>query len=168
MRARKTAAEAALRLLAQRMRGRRELERRLLDAGYPPDEAAEALKMLAAEGYLDDADFARAFIMDKMNLHGHGERRIRRELGALGVARADIDSGFALCEARFEEEGEPRLLRELQNALRAAEKCLRGQELNAATARRAADNLARRGFDFAVVREALRLYKQNTGTESEP
>jgi len=153
---------AATRLVLQRMRSRQELTRRLLDAGHSMEHTEAAVEMLVRNGYLDDAAFARAFIMDKMNLRGQGEMRIRRDLSALGVSKADIAQGFALCEAQFEEEGEPRLLRELQNAVRAAERFLHRRPLaDAANARRAADHLARRGYGFPVIKEALQLYRKN-------
>jgi len=153
---------AATRLVLQRMRGRRELFKRLTDSGYLPEHAEAAVDMLERNGYIDDAAFARAFIMDKMRLRGHGEERIRRELRALGVSGDDIARGFALCETQFEEEGEPRLLRELENALRALEKHLRGRVFtSAADARRAVEHLRRRGFAFAVIKEAMQVYRQS-------
>ena len=155
---------AATRLVLQRMRGRRELLKRLTDSGYLPEHAEAAVEMLERNGYIDDAAFARAFILDKMRLRGHGEERIRRELRALGVDGADIAQGFALCEEQLEEEGEPRLRRELENALRALEKHLRGREIeNAADARCAVEHLRRRGFAFAVIKEAMTLQRQGYG-----
>ena len=163
-----SAKAAATRLVLQRMRGRQEIVKRLTGAGYLPEHAEEAVEMLARNGFIDDAAFARAFIMDKMNLSGHGEVRIRRELRELGVAAADIDHGFALCEAQFEDEGEPRLMRELQNALRALEKCAKAKPLaSAADARRVIDQLLRRGFAYAVIREAMKLYQRGVAADED-
>jgi len=157
---------AATRLVLQRMRGRRELLKRLTDSGYLLEYAEAAVEMLARNGYIDDVAFARAFILDKMRLRGHGETRIRQELRALGVAADDIEQGFKLCDMQCEEEGEPRLLRELQNALHALKKNMRGRTFeNAADARRAVDALRRRGFAFPVIKEAVKLYRQEHDSE---
>jgi len=158
-----SAKAAATRLVLQRQRSRRELFTRLTGAGYLPEHAESAIEMLERNGYIDDAAFARAFIMDKMNLRGHGEVRIRRELREFGVSAADVEKGFALCEEQFEDEGEPRLMRELQNALRALEKHTRTQAEPLATpadTRRAVEFLLRRGFAGVVVREAMKLYRK--------
>ena len=163
-----SAKAAATRLVVQRQRSRQELFKRLTGAGYLPQHAEAAIEMLARNGYIDDAAFARAFIMDKMNLRGHGENRIRRELRAFGVSAADIEKGFALCEAQFEDEGEPRLMRELQNALRALEKHTRSKDaplMSAQDTRRAVDFLLRRGFAGVVVKEALQIYRKDLANE---
>ena len=55
----KSCHERALGLLAVRPRSRRELERRLLQAGFEPEEVADVLERLERVGLIDDEAFAR-------------------------------------------------------------------------------------------------------------
>ena len=56
----KSCHERALGLLAVRARSRRELERRLLQAGFEAEEVADVLERLERVGLVDDEAFARA------------------------------------------------------------------------------------------------------------
>jgi len=154
-----SAKEAATRLVAQRMRSRFELKNRLRESGFETEHVEAAMEVLERFGYIDDASFARAFIMDKMTLRGHGEMRIRRELREHGVSESDTGKGFVLCEARFAEEGDTREEREAENALAALRKYARGADMTAAgDVRRGIAFLVRRGFAYGVVREAMKAY----------
>lgn len=84
----------AYRLLGQRQRSCAELRDRLLRKGHGEEAVGEAIDRLLADGLLDDAAFARAFVADKRRLQGWGEQRIRRALAELGVARGDVDAAL--------------------------------------------------------------------------
>ena len=86
----------AHRLLAQRQRSSAELRVRLLRKGHGEEAVGDVLEQLAADGLLDDAAFARAFVADKRRLQGWGEQRIRRALSAFGVERASIDAALGM------------------------------------------------------------------------
>jgi regulatory protein len=85
----------AYRLLGHRSRSRHELRSRLLRKGYEEPAVAGVLEKLAADGLLDDAEFARSYVADKRGLNGWGAQRIRRGLVALGVAVEVIDAALA-------------------------------------------------------------------------
>ena len=83
--------ERALRLLAVRPRARRELEIRLLRAGFERDEVHEELERLEAVGLIDDDAFARQAVEHELTVRRSGQRAVTSRLAARGVARETID-----------------------------------------------------------------------------
>jgi len=63
---RKDIHERALGLLAVRQRSSRELERRLVQAGFEPEAVADELDRLEQVGLLDDEAFARAVVESRL------------------------------------------------------------------------------------------------------
>ncbi|WP_028916182.1 recombination regulator RecX [Pseudoxanthomonas sp. J35] len=140
-----TPVQRALGLLVRREHSRKELTRKLAVRGVDAEEAASAVERLAGEGWQDDARFAEFLVRSRANA-GYGPLFIRAELGthALGgeVAAAALD-GFEgdwneiardLVRRRFGPEG----------------------PVDLAQRRKAADLLARRGFDGDTIRAATR------------
>ena len=78
----------ALDLLARREHTRLELERKLTARGFEPSTLDTTLGALEAEGLIDPARFAEAFIASRVG-KGQGPLRIRAELEARGVAETD-------------------------------------------------------------------------------
>src|SRR5947209_5787543 len=87
VRPRGTAKDRALRLLRVRDRSRRELERRLLRAGFEPEEVAAALEDLTAVGLIDDERFAAAVAEHARSGRIAGRRAVMSSLMASGVDR---------------------------------------------------------------------------------
>ena len=87
--------DRALRLLAVRARSRRELEVRLLRAGFDSQEVQDELTRLEEVGLLDDEAFASALANHHLNVRGSGRRVAERELFAKGVDRALIERTLA-------------------------------------------------------------------------
>lgn len=85
---RKDVHERALGLLAVRMRSRRELERRLLQAGFEPDEVSGELLRLERVGLIDDTAFARAVVESRTGRRGESRRVVAGRLAQAGVAPA--------------------------------------------------------------------------------
>jgi regulatory protein len=98
-------AEAAyrtgLRFLEHRPFGARDLCRRLVLKGHPPEAAEAARARLEGMGLLDDARFALGYVQTR-SARGRGPLRLRRDLAAMGVERRVVDA--ALLEA-FGPEG---------------------------------------------------------------
>ena len=86
--------DRALGLLAVRMRSRRELERRLLRAGFEPQEVADELARLETAGLIDDDAFAQAFAEQAVT-GSKGARAISDGLYAKGIDRATIERTIA-------------------------------------------------------------------------
>jgi regulatory protein len=83
--------DRALRLLSVRARSRRELEVRLLRAGFEADEVRHELERLEEVGLIDDEAFASAVATHHLTVQGSGRRVAERELFAKGIDRAVIE-----------------------------------------------------------------------------
>jgi regulatory protein len=145
----------AYRLLGHRARSREELRRRLLAKEHDEHAVDEALERLAADGFLDDAAFARSYVADKRRLQSWGVERIRRGLRELGVDAASIDEALG-DGATGGGEGADELDRALAFLRRRG---VPDQPLDAAR-RRAFQTLQRRGFSTSVAYAAVRLWAE--------
>jgi regulatory protein len=146
---RETARDRALNLLSFRDRSSRELEQRLLRAGYEPDEVVAALEGLQRVGLVDDERFARAVVEQQAGRRLSGRRAVAAALFAKGVDRATA-------EAALQELDEPGAERERADEL-ARSRARRMMGLPPEIAfRRLSGLLARRGYPPAVCREAAR------------
>ena len=139
--------ERALGLLAVRQRSRRELERRLVQAGFEPDDVADELERLERVGLLDDESFARAVVESRMGSRGESRRVVAGKLAQAGVA-SDV-AVSVLDEAPESEEVRA------QRIADAKAPRLTGLEPQVAF-QRLYGFLARRGYGPEVARRAAR------------
>ena len=95
--------DRALRLLAVRPRTRRELQTRLVGAGFDPDEVAAELDRLQEVGLVDDARFAAEFAEHALDRRLEGRRAVAADLSARGVDGALIEE--TLQAADVDESG---------------------------------------------------------------
>jgi regulatory protein len=95
-----SAYQRALRRLSRRDHSEQEIRRALSGKGHEEAEIDEAVARLCRERALDDAGFATRFARSRMVWSGLGRNRIRRDLGARGVARTTTEA--ALIEAATE------------------------------------------------------------------
>ena len=134
----------ALQYLRARLRSRVEIELRLRRYGYEGDVIQSVVEMLAARGYVNDREFAGAWVRDRVRLKPKGRRGLRSELVSKGVASEDIEAALDENVTDTEEELARRAL-----APRLAAIKTRGEE----KARKAVLSfLARRGFDAGLAR----------------
>ena len=118
------------------------LERR----GYGAEEVQAAIGRLADMGELDDERFARLYAEDKRDLRGWGAERIREALLARGVPPS-------LAEAAVEADSHEAQVRRARNLLTG-----RAQRLaKDADRARALGYLTRRGYEYEIAYEAIRL-----------
>lgn len=82
----KSCHERALGLLAVRPRARRELERRLLAAGFEAPEVDSVLVRLERVGLIDDEAFARQMADYQFGTRRAGRRAVRSALLSKGIA----------------------------------------------------------------------------------
>lgn len=144
-----TARDRALNLLSFRDRSRRELEQRLLRAGYEPDEVVEALEGLERVGLVDDDRFARAVVEQHAGRRLSGRRAVAAALSAKGV---DRDTAEAVL-ADLDDPGAERERAEELARSRAGRMSGLAPEV---AFRRLSGLLARRGYPPGVCREAAR------------
>jgi regulatory protein len=143
----KSCHERALGLLAVRARSRRELEGRLLGAGFTLDEVDEALSRLERVGLVDDAAFARQLADHRFGVRRAGVRAVMSELRTKGV---DIQ----IIESVIEERRPGEDARALELA-RARARRLSGIDPSRAFGR-LSSALMRRGYAPEVARRAAR------------
>jgi regulatory protein len=143
----KSCHERALGLLAVRPRSRRELERRLLQAGFDPDEVRDVLAGLERVGLVDDRAFARQYAEHRFGTRREGRRAVMNGLRAAGISPQ-------LAEATAEQASEQD--EERANALaRSRAARLIGLEPPKAFAR-LSSLLMRRGYSPEIARGAAR------------
>jgi len=144
---RKDIHERALGLLAVRQRSRRELERRLVQAGFEPDDVSAELTRLEAVGLVDDEAFARAVVEGRMGSRGESRRVVAGRLAQAGVASelalVALDEAPESEQDRADRVAESRVSR------------LEGLDPQAAF-QRLYGFLARRGYPPDVARSAAR------------
>jgi regulatory protein len=138
----------AWRALARRDRTEAELRGALAAKGVEPALADAVIAELAADGYVDDAAYARRFAADRRHLDGWGSERIGRRLQALGVEGEHV--AVALADRSAGEE--------LAAAVALLERRLPTPPRGARERERALGVLLRRGYEPELARDAVRRY----------
>ncbi|WP_019398749.1 recombination regulator RecX [Pseudoxanthomonas sp. GW2] len=140
-----TPVQRALGLLVRREHSRRELARKLTARGVDAEEASAAVERLAGEGWQDDARFAEFLVRSRANA-GYGPLYIRAELGTHGLPGEVVAAAMDGFEGDWTELARDLVRRRFGPAGPA----------DLAQRRKAADLLARRGFDGEAIRAATR------------
>lgn len=96
------ARESALTLLGVRARSRKELRDRLLQKGYAPEAADEALASLERGGFVNDAEFSEAWVRGRTGGRLMGPNRLSAELRQKGVDRELIDQALQTIDPEME------------------------------------------------------------------
>ncbi|WP_369938941.1 recombination regulator RecX [Xanthomonas medicagonis] len=140
-----TPLQKALGLLVRREHSRKELTRKLRVRGVEPDAAAAAVDRLTEDGWQDDARFAELLVRSRANT-GYGPLHIRAELGTHGLDSDAIATAMAAFEGDWTENARDLVQRRFGAA----------GPVDLPQRRKAADLLARRGFDGDSIRAATR------------
>ena len=147
--------ERALGLLAVRQRSRKELERRLVQAGFDPEEVGTELVRLEQVGLIDDEAFARAVVQSRMGSRAESRRVVAGKLAQAGVDR-DAASAALEDDSEGDEERAFRLAEAKAVRLRGADPAAAYRRLFGLLARRGyAPELARRAASKALAVEAV-------------
>ncbi len=141
-----TPLQRALGLLVRREHSRRELGRKLVARGIEPEQAQAAVERLASEGWQDDERFAESLVRGRAN-GGYGPLHIRAELGTHGLDSEAIAAAMDSYEGDYLENARSLVQRRFGES--------GPQDLP--QRRKAADLLARRGFDGDTIRRATRF-----------
>jgi regulatory protein len=148
----------AHRLLGHRRRATAELRRRLLAKGHDEEAVEAALARLTADGLLDDAAFARAFVHDKRVQSGWGRVRLERGLRELGVSKTDADAALGDEDGAGDDE--------LARACALLEGMGPPRAPLEAARRRAYQALLRRGFEPSVAYAAVKRWVRGEASAS--
>lgn len=141
------ALDRAVGYLAARARSKREIEQKLLQAGYRPCTVEMVIYKLERENLLDDADFARQWV-ESRSTHKLGRNRIAQELRRKGISQEETE------EALSAIDDEDQLSGAIALAEKAAARIKPGEDPRKA-ASRIAGMLARRGYSWDVAKEAI-------------
>ena len=144
--------ERALELLSRKPQSRRELTRKLNEWGAGPEEADAVCDRMEELGYLNEAAYA-ARIVEVYSARGFGEKKLRDELYRRGVPREEWDEALARVEDSTQAIDD--FLHKKLTGWTGDRKQL--QKVTAA--------LARRGFSWSDIRDALARYE--TGIDIE-
>lgn len=136
------AKKKAAAILARRRCTKKELKDKLAEAGFEP-EAQDVLKWAEKYGFVDDLEYARAFIEDAINIKKYGRRRIEQTLRFKGIDRNTIED--ALYEFEFNE---------LEALLPMVQKKLDGN-FERKNIQKAVRHFAAKGYSFDDIREAV-------------
>ena len=144
--------ERALELLSRKPQSRRELTRKLNEWGAGPEEADAVCDRMEELGYLNEAAYA-ARIVEVYSARGFGEKKLRDELYRRGVPREEWDEALA----RVEDSTQV-----IDDFL---QKKLTGWTGDRKQLQKVTAALARRGFSWSDIRDALARYE--TGIDIE-
>ena len=160
--------ERAMRYLSYRPRSEREVEMQLRKKGHTPEQIAPTMQKLRKRGYVDDREFARFWVNNRMAFSPRGPRLLRSELRQKGVPVEIVDEIMSE-QSEVQEELKTRAEEieavygtadegpvpgtDLANALALAQKRMRTYgRLDEVTAkRRLSGFLMRRGYGYDVV-----------------
>lgn len=147
------ALERAVWWLSKKDYSEKQLRDKLKDAAFTEDSALRACMFLKAGHYLSDARLSENLVRQKMR--SSGSRKIAMTLRQEGIGE---ETARQALEALDPEE-------EMETAVRLARKYLSGKNVTPQDARRRCGAyLARRGFDWEIIKAA---YQRVSGDESE-
>ena len=144
--------EKALELLARKPQSRWELEKKLAQWGAEEDEAQTVCDRMEQLGYLNDAEYA-ARVVRHYSAKGFGPGKLRDELYRRGVPRD-------LWQEAMDQAEDP-----AQSIDTFVAKKLAGKTADRQTLKKVSDALARRGYRWPDINDALRRYGAETEEE---
>lgn len=153
------ATTAALNLLTHRGRSEHELRQRLRQKGFTAEAIDDAIARVTGWGYLDDEQFASAWVEQRSASRPRSRRALQHELREKGVDREIITSTIE--DAGIDELSDARQL--------AASKWRKDRDLPFDKRRqRTASFLARRGYGWDVAKQVLNeLAESDTNNSSD-
>lgn len=139
--------EAALQLISYRPRAERELRSRLRRKGFSDLAIEKTVERMLHWGYLNDESFAEQWVNSRLRGKPRGARLLRQELLAKGVDREVAQEAIDAAEID-EYSAAMSLARKRYERLSGLEPEVRERRLSA--------YLARRGYDWGLIRRILR------------
>ncbi len=138
--------DKALRLIARRMRTREQVSAALDKLEIEKSIRNGILTELNEAGVIDDLRFAREYVRVKKDVRRLGPFRLRHDLKRMGVRKAFVDE---VLEESFDVATQESMAREL------ADRRAGGEPVDEKAARRIADFLRRKGFDYEIVNHVV-------------
>ncbi|MGZ4105784.1 MAG: regulatory protein RecX [Tumebacillaceae bacterium] len=155
------ARDLAAMYLGRRARSSKEMGDYLLGKEFDEVVVAETIAWLERYGYLNDSQFAKQWVENRMKYRPRGKAMLRWELQQKGVRGTDIDAAFEdeLGDGETEVEAAVVLL---------GKKIGRKQlEFTYEEQAKLAQFLMRRGFSSSIARESLRIFRQRANLDND-
>ncbi|WP_070121067.1 recombination regulator RecX [Bacillus marinisedimentorum] len=148
---------AAVRYLGHRMRSGKELKDYLAEKEYPAVYTERAIQKLSEMNYINDAEFAVAYVRTQMRTTQKGPGAIRQELIKKGLSEAEIEAGLAEYPSELQVENAVKLARKkaAQNKKNSPKETRKKLEMA----------LMQKGYPSEVIRTAAEQADTGTGEE---
>ena len=146
----------AYRYLNAQERTQAEMRAHLRGKGIDPRDVERSIQVLAEQGHLADARFARLFVQDKRELDQWGADRIRQVLLARGVDREVVEDAIAQHELDWGGE--------IERALALLRRRFPSPAGDRRTRERALGMLLRKGYDTDLALEAIAIHVRDADT----
>ncbi len=141
----------AMSYLSYKDRSRREVIRKLKEKGYTKEVTKQTLKFLISYGYINDLEFSKKFVKQRVDVKGYGKFKVVRELREKGISD-DI----------IEVVTEDIVDREEEMALVLATKKARGLDLSVyKDKQKLFAYLQRRGYSFEIIKRVTEKINSN-------
>ncbi len=140
--------DAAYRLLSYRMRSTAELKNRLLKKGFPLENIDRLIEKLKHKNYLNDAEFAWTFAVEKVKSKRIGPRALRSELLPHQLPDELLNRTI---EKVFHQYSVQELIR--KNLVK--KKIQKGKVLPVSESKRLVQFLQRKGFTWDLIQPVL-------------
>lgn len=141
------ALDYALRLLTYRQRSKKEIYDALQRKGYMEKHIESVISSCKDKNYLNDREFAKSFINDKINLNKYGPERIKHELKLKGVSNDIIDEVMD-----YSRDDQYELAKEVANKKIYSYR----NDDKKAIYRKLSGLLQRRGFSYDIISKVVR------------
>jgi len=136
-------------LLSYRSRSLREIEQRMQEKGYSAEIIGGTIQYLTEQGYLNDHEFAKQWIHNRLQNKPMGKWALQQELNRKGVDKAIIDACLAETITPADEEAAAWQLVSAKFGSK-----VNGWDCDTLW-RRAGGFLQRRGYSYAVVKKVM-------------
>lgn len=142
---------AALRYIGIRPRTEAQVLRYLSDKGFQRDVAEEVCERCRSQGYLDDRQFARQWVQERLLHKPRGKRALRAELQQKGITQEAMEESLASIGMEDEMEAARSYIRK---------KCRKKTRWNETEERKLLQGLMRLGFGMNVVQRIRQELRQ--------
>jgi len=146
--------DAAIRSISRSMQSTRQLQNKLLAKGFSTEAVKITLDLLTKNGYLDDLQYAKMFINEKIKINNYGKKRIIGELLQRGIHKDIITEVLSNLDNGQEQQAALRALKKKLQRTNIEEILAEPKEKN-----RIVSFMARRGFSYEIIYKAFRLYQ---------
>lgn len=140
---------AAVRILTKRAKSSGELRRKLREYAYETEAIEWAVGRLLELGVLNDEEYARMVVRSQLSRKPAGRRLLAGKLREKGIEPSIIDRVLE------EQLAERDALEDARKLARQAARSISDRHESEVRKRRITGRLARRGFDFDVIREVV-------------